>query len=886
VCGPRCRLATACSLLPVGTEAGNLGVSALPLTDTATKRRIGDILLAHGFVSEEALADAAAEQERTSQPLGQILVQHGAITRLELASALAEQWSDPSASISLLPLPRPGRPSKPQPHDDAEYAARLQGAVADLARRVQPSQSLEDIDERVTELSQQIEATLARTQRIEASVAILAESLEGVTGGVEDAFVALQTGSAGLAVDLARIDQTVGELATRFAEPPPQDPVLSARLAELGAAVDALADRPVIDDTVRLRVEKLASRLETLVDGAALEDLRGALREVEERPSGDPEVEARVGRLEALAERPLADEEVRGRVEELASRLETLVDGAALEDLRGALRELEGRPSGDPALEARLGLVEALATAGVARAEFEGHEALLADLRATLIDLEARPVGSPEIDTRLERIETHLVETVASAADATAVDALTVRIEAAAGAQEGLVASIDALGARIEEVADREGRVDGVVSRLDGIEARLETETEAVAELRDAAAARPDPVVDGRIEELAQALDSVRTELSGIAVSPAFDSALTDQMDVLTTRVEQLAADRADHDSLAAKLEAVEARVASDLVTTDDLSQALDRALDELSPTAAQPDGRIEELAQALDSVRTELSGIAVPPAFDSALTDQMDVLTTRVEQLAADRADHDSLAAKLEAVEARRASDLDTIDVLARALDRIRHDLTSVTATQPNDAPEAADAVARLDERLRMLEALGARVDELAESIETAGPIESAPASDTLRHEIDVRIDDLSRMLDERLAAIGASASPRIEQPAGSEDELERVRMSIERVGLHLGEHDRALAELMRSRGVTERLDELAARIDEVAAAGTAGGPASGSGHSAGDPSGDMRALMRRVDDSETSSQADRDKLMSRLERMASSIDWRLQRLETDDTE
>jgi len=511
-------------------------------------------------------------------------------------------------------------------------------------------------------------------------------------------------------------------------------------------------------------------------------------------------VEARVDRLEALAERPVADEELRGRVEELGSRLETLVDGAALDDLRGALRELEGRPSGDPELEARLDLVEALATEGVARAELEGHAALLADLRATLTDLEARPVGSPEIDTRLERIETHLAEIVASAADATAVDALAVRIEAAAGAQEGLVASIGALGARIEEVAGRDGRVDAVVSRLDGIEARLDTETEAVseavseavAELRDAAAARPDPVVDGRIEEL----------------------------------------------------------------------------------------------AQALDSVRTELSGIAVPPAFDSALTDQMEVLATRVEQLAADRADHNSLAAKLEAVEARRASDLDTIDVLARALDRIRHDLTSATATQPSDAPATAEAVARLDERLGMLEALGARVDELAESIETAGPIESAPASDTLRHEIDVRINDLSRMLDERLAAIGASASPRIAQPAGSEDELERVRMSIERVGLHLGEHDRALAELMRSREVTERLDELAARIDEIAAAGTAGGSASGSGYSAGDPSGDIRALMRRVEDSETSSQADRDKLMSRLERVASSIDWRLQRLETGDAE
>ena len=713
-------------------------MSALPLTDTATKRRIGDILLAHGFVSEEALADAAAEQERTSQPLGQILVQHGAITRLELASALAEQWSDPSASISLLPLPAPGRPPNPQPHDDAQYAARLQGAVADLARRVHSSQPLEEIDERVTDLSQQIEATLARTQRIEAAVATLAESLEGVTGGVEDAFVALQTGSAGLAVDLARIDQKVGELATRFAEPPPQDPVLSARLVELAAAVEALAGRPVIDDTVR------------------------------------------------------------GRVEELGSRLETLVDGAALDDLRGALRELEGRPSGDPEVEARLERVEALATEGVPRAELEGHAALLAGLQVTLSELEARPVGSPEIDARLERIEALLAETVTSEADTTAVDALAFRVEVAAGAQEGLVSSIEALGARLEEFAGHSEQVDGIASRLDSIETRL----------------------------------------------------------------------------------------SSDLVTTGDLSKALDRARDEPNLAAAESDGRIEELTQALDTLRAELSGSALPLASDTALSDQMGVLTARVEQLAADGADHDSIAAKLEAVETRRASDLDTIDALGQAIDGIRHELASAPATPSSDAPAANEVVARLDQRLSMLEALGARVDQLAEAVRAAAPVEPVQAPEGLRAEVDRRIDELGRTLDERLAAIEAPASRATDQPVGLESDLERVRMSIERVGLHLGEHDRALAELMRSRGVAQQLDELSARIDEVAATRTVGGAATGSERTASDVSTDMRALMRRVDDSETSSQADREKLMSRLERMASSIDWRLQRLETGDAE
>ena len=41
----------------------------------------------------------------------------------------------------------------------------------------------------------------------------------------------------------------------------------------------------------------------------------------------------------------------------------------------------------------------------------------------------------------------------------------------------------------------------------------------------------------------------------------------------------------------------------------------------------------------------------------------------------------------------------------------------------------------------------------------------------------------------------------------------------------------------------------------------------------------------MRRVEDAEVASQADREKMMNRLERMASSIDWRLQRLEATET-
>ena len=138
---------------------------------------------------------------------------------------------------------------------------------------------------------------------------------------------------------------------------------------------------------------------------------------------------------------------------------------------------------------------------------------------------------------------------------------------------------------------------------------------------------------------------------------------------------------------------------------------------------------------------------------------------------------------------------------------------------------------------------------------------------------------------------APGAAPPPRrLSQPveAGdeTEQELERLRMAIERMSLHLGEQERAIAEVMRSRGVTQRLDELEARIDDVAAGAVAGGAPAADGSTpaaaAGGP--DMRALIRRLDSAEEALEAERDKLLTKLERIASSLDWRMRRLESGD--
>ena len=103
-----------------------------------------------------------------------------------------------------------------------------------------------------------------------------------------------------------------------------------------------------------------------------------------------------------------------------------------------------------------------------------------------------------------------------------------------------------------------------------------------------------------------------------------------------------------------------------------------------------------------------------------------------------------------------------------------------------------------------------------------------------------------------------------------------------LERIGLHLGEHDRAIADLSPGRGVEERLQELTVLVHDLASSQQNASAPQVVGAAAPIP-GDISTLLQRVEEAESASQTDSEKLMNRLERMASSIDWRLQQLESD---
>ncbi len=722
-----CRHSTPPLAPPAGfRRTGDRPVSALPATETASRRRIGEILLAHGFVTPEQIADATAEQERTQQPLGQILVGRGAITRLELASALAEQWSDPAASITSSAA-RPAAPlPAPSAKDEELYAARLQGAVADLARKVQSNKPLEDIDERVEELSLRIEATLARTQHIEAAVATLAESLEGVTTGVEEAFHALQSGTAELAADLVRIDRTIGELAAR--------------------------EQPQADGRALAEIDELRSTIVGLSAGSA---------------SVDPELQ---GRVETLAER---------------------------------LARIESNPAEDRF-----------------RADLEDQARTVDDLRAIVDELRERQTGAPDLDERLGSIES--------------------RLTATAGGQDELTRQVGALADRVSDRPEADPRIDGVVAQLGALDTRLDTTLTDMVALRAKLDTQDDRAVDGRLDDFAQTLEVLRGELADVVAVPARpDDAVVDRLEELGARIESTSREAAESRDAADRVAALEERLGDGFVTPDALTRSIEWALSE--HTAPQTDARVEALMGEIDALRSELASLRVAGERRDAEVDRLAEIEMRVQALDTEQPDGTALAERLDALERARVGDLDTVDVLARAMDRIRHDLTEAPRDEGSSA-EALESMAQLTQRIAALEV--AREEEPA-----AQPAYGPDASE--------------------LAS-----------------ELDGVRLVLERIGLHLGEHDRTLADLSPGRGVHERLEELTSLVQSLAAARHDPAVVMQPPPASSPLPTNQGELLRRVEEAEVASQTDNEKLMSRLERMASSIDWRLQRLETDETD
>jgi hypothetical protein len=625
-----------------------------PAPDSGSSPRpLGEILLEHGFVTQEQLDHAVDAQERTGKPLGQVLVEAGSLTRLELASALAEQWSNTGSWLGVQDDDSspswPDAPTMDRAGDDPLAAlaeSRLETRLQAVETALQGLRDRESAD--VLRLQEAVLEVARRMAVVEPAVEELETRAQEVPSGndletyaerVDGATAKLDGFQSALAVGEARLDQLANTFDANVARQEEASAAVAERvdattagLVTLQEAIAELAARPQGDPALAARVEEIAGRLGGLADAGAIDGLRGAIAELAARPPGDPALAAELSALQArveavadtsaleelsasvvsltgkvdgladldalaelrttldeLAARPTSDAELVTRIGELAGRVDALADTSGLEELQAAVAALSARPGGDPELAAQ---VAELVTKVDGLADLDA----LVELRATLDEVAARPASDVELAAQVAELSVRL----GALADAQALEGVRADVSAVAARLDGLAgldavtelrAALDELAARPVADADLAARVEGLAKQVDELLPRDPS----------------DPRVDDLVDRLA-ALEESNAAATGVA-GGADTTALEAQLLQLGGTVAQLAGDvataRAAHEALAARLERAPRRAATadgslQAAADGDLTAILDQEVERLRMAIERMGLRLGEHDRAL----------------------------------------------------------------------------------------------------------------------------------------------------------------------------------------------------------------------------------------------------------------------------------------------
>jgi DNA repair exonuclease SbcCD ATPase subunit len=835
---------------------------------------IGSLLIAAGAVDEERLGEARRHSLETGQPLGPILVEMGAISRLELASALADQWSDSPAQI----LPPPGVADRFEVGGSAGDMEDLRFAMRALEDSVRAERFAEAGDDALEQIQRREDALAARVAALEIAIEQPVEIDSELAHEIHETaqrLAALQTSLEAVArvEDVAALAGALGDLEElRVALER-----LEGRTADLPEA-DALAR--VLEDVVAL-----AERLDGVV--ASVDDV-----------ARRAELEALQETLETLAARPQGDPDLADRVAELAQSVEALAvvaDAATgAEGLREAIAGLGAR-------------IDA-ATAAAARAEDD-----LATLHATVAELAAVPGRIEELSglgLQVAELQDSLaamageLETTGSTAAQTAADLARLRV--AVDALSSLPARIDeladstradelaelvqAIRTELDEVAARPPGDPAVAEQLGGLAERVTAVAASMASVEEVVGAFAD--VAGRVaavEGVTADLASLREAIAELAARPDAGDDLSERMTQLADRVESLSIDalgpaaEAAVAGVAARVEELSARQAGAAGQADELHALVDELREEVAALRDRHEsdsataGGAGSLADALAALELRLEGAAPSSAVSS--------LVAAVEELQAAVAPLHALDPRVEAVERRlteaEARAGEAAHATDGALEALREQLGAVSE---RTTAQLAAVLERLD-RAEAAPSQAPTVDAgLRDEVTALGG-----AVESVRTTLEAELQRLERVwvaereaLEERVAAVSAGATPaaawsaRSASPAAPTTDLARLARELERLSDRVVEQERSLVEHFARReralverlglgtdvgqrlaDLTRRLDELRVRVDS----GVAGGSGGGSGDD------EIAAL--------------KESLVSRLERLASSIDWRFQRLE-----
>jgi DNA repair exonuclease SbcCD ATPase subunit len=315
-------------------------------------------------------------------------------------------------------------------------------------------------------------------------------------------------------------------------------------------------------------------------------------------------------------------------------------------------------------------------------------------------------------------------------------------------------------------------------------------------------------------------------------------------------------------------------RLAESQAETTEASESLGPALEELrarldvldaerSPVAE----RIDELAAAstrsqetLEEVRARLDELAAAVAEagsrDWLSGQEASGLATRIED--AERRGT-IVASELAQSTALWASEL---AALGERLDRV-------------DAGAREETAARLDLTDRLVGGLSARLEAL----------ERDRSPTTLDDDVPLRVEELAARLSRvESAAQSAAAAAAVAAAASPDEELEEIRALLDGVLTRVAATEQSVTSVSSdATSLKPVLEALAKRIEvaERTAMQVPAGASDGADQGDGRFRLELRAFGLRMEHAEAAARENREAVLTQLERLASRVEWRLQRLE-----
>ncbi len=728
--------------------------------------------------------------------------------------------------------------------------------LEELAGAVAATAEAADLDERIASVERRL-ADLAPVGELRAEVQRVAESAAGERASLEQAL-------------LARVD----EITTSV---PAADDFTALR-----GRVDELAARPVADETLRAQISELTERLDAAASvGDSVESLRQTFASLDA---------ARANDARATGERLVALEQAMASIDGLAAKL----DGAAtvsesVESLRQTFANLDVARANDArATGERLAGLEQAVTAFGGLEESIRHTVAESDgaLAARIDEAQRRLDELGPLEDRLAGLRDDLASRVPASTLAETESAL--RLELAALAER-----LDEQSRKLAErpdVLDQTSRIDGIGVRLDkhtrdvhgriaGLAADIKAQVEDLEqrtgdhvgrEELGAAIAEQAARLDTELEELRSAAREQERDIGERVASLAERSSV----DAVGERMAAFEGSLADGFR---RLEALRHETAARLEESvgalrEDMDGRDSRVHERISAQRALQDEQIarqEEIATQLEELR-ELAAFrdGWQAAVEARLDEQLDRRLAEIAQHLAGEAARVQTESERSA-EALRAELAGSSDAMRSELDATREALRLELENSRNSVGvEVGSLAMRVDElhglhhadanAARMaVEALGARIDEFhGLRAQDAATAQAAAA------EAGARLEKLAVSL-RREATFARETADRV---AARVEELEGIRNDdIESARI-------AAAELVA------RLDDFAVRT---------AGAAMETEHAL---RAELSGVAARLEEQDAAGIEAREDLRAEVERLASSVGWRLERIEeslaSDDSE